>query len=152
MPIIFPDYLKSNNPNEPIVRLEDKQVKGASIVVNVSARNNIGANLRVEGYQTYVQSTDKTYVYTNTDLGQTAWDLIANWKVVGDNTYTEAFVGANTWVVVHNMNKYPSVMVVDTDGDHIEGFTIVYDSINQITLSFKAAGALTAVSGTVYTN
>ena len=149
---IFPGPVSHNNPNAPILKLDGKQVKGAAIIDTISNRNLINANLRVEGYQAYIQETDKTYVYTNTDLSQTAWDLITNWKVIGGDTYTETFENSNTWVINHYLNKYPTVMIVDSDNDIIEGATIVYNSVNQITLTFKAAGSLVQVSGTAYLN
>lgn len=149
---IFPGPVSHNNPNAPILKLDGKQVKGAAIIDTISNRNLINANLRVEGYQAYIQETDKTYVYTNTDLSQTAWDLITNWKVVGGDNYTETFENSNTWVINHYLNKYPTVMIVDSDNDIIEGATIVYNSVNQITLTFKAAGSLVQVSGTAYLN
>ena len=149
---IFPGPVSHNNPNAPILKLDGKQVKGAAIIDTISNRNLINANLRVEGYQAYIQETDKTYVYTNTDLSQTAWDLITNWKVIGGDTYTETFENSNTWVINHYLNKYPTVMIVDSDNDIIEGATIVYNSVNQITLTFKAAGSLVQVSRTAYLN
>lgn len=45
-----------------------------------------------------------------------------------------------TWTIAHNLGKYPSVTVMDSGGSVCEG-TIVYDSINQITLTFSAAFA-----------
>ena len=149
---IFPGPVSHNNPNAPILKLDGKQVKGAAIIDTISNRNGINANLRVEGYQAYIQETDKTYVYTNSDLSDTPWEAITNWKVIGGDTYTEAFENSNTWVINHYLNKYPIVMIVDSDNDIIEGATIVYNSVNQITLTFKAAGSLVQVSGTAYLN
>jgi hypothetical protein len=53
---------------------------------------------------------------------------------------------SDTWVILHNLNKYPSIEVVDT------GFTVViptvhYDSQNQITAIFGSA-----TSGKAYLN
>lgn len=149
---IFPGPVSHNNPNAPILKLDDKQVKGAAIIDTISSRNGISSSLRIEGYQAYVQSTDKVYVYTSDDMGQTAWNLITNWRVVGDNNYSETFENSNTWVINHYLNKYPTVMIVDSDNDIIEGATIIYNSVNQLTLTFIAAGALVQVSGTAYLN
>ena len=51
-----------------------------------------------------------------------------------------------TWVIVHNMNKYPSIEVVDT-GDSVIIPTIHYDNVNQITATFGSA-----TSGKAYLN
>lgn len=44
------------------------------------------------------------------------------------------------WVITHNLGKYPSVVVVDSGGAVCEG-SPVYDSINQVTVTFSAAFA-----------
>lgn len=51
-----------------------------------------------------------------------------------------------TWVIVHNLNKYPSIEVVDT-GDSVIIPTIHYDNLNQITATFGSA-----TSGKAYLN
>jgi hypothetical protein len=50
------------------------------------------------------------------------------------------------WIIAHNMNKKPSVTVVDT-GDSVVIPTIHYDSVNQITATFGSA-----TSGKAYLN
>jgi hypothetical protein len=51
-----------------------------------------------------------------------------------------------TWTVTHNMNKYPSINIVDTANDIIMG-EVRYNSLNQLTITFTAA-----VSGKAYLN
>lgn len=51
-----------------------------------------------------------------------------------------------SWVVIHNMNKYPSVSIVDTANDIIMG-EIKYNSLNQLTITFTAD-----ISGKAYLN
>ena len=51
-----------------------------------------------------------------------------------------------TWTVTHNMNKYPSINIVDTSNDIIMG-EVRYNSLNQLTITFTAA-----VSGKAYLN
>lgn len=53
---------------------------------------------------------------------------------------------ASTWVITHALNKFPSVMVVDSGGNWVMP-DIRYDSISQITVVFGAAA-----SGKVYLN
>jgi hypothetical protein len=50
------------------------------------------------------------------------------------------------WTVTHNLGKNPSVAVVDSAGTVVIG-QVDYDTINQITLTFKAA-----FSGKAYFN
>lgn len=53
---------------------------------------------------------------------------------------------ASVWTVVHTLNKFPSVTVVDSAGTTIIG-QVVYDSISQVTLTFTAP-----FSGKAYLN
>lgn len=43
-----------------------------------------------------------------------------------------------TWVIIHSMNRYPQVSVVDSAGSEVYG-DIKYDSANQLTVSFSSA-------------
>lgn len=51
--------------------------------------------------------------------------------------HTQGLASA-TWVIVHNLGKYPSVLVEDSTGDEVEG-AITYDSVDQMTITFSAA-------------
>ena len=65
----------------------------------------------------------------------------------GDKTFvfTQGSPSA-TWVILHNMNKYPSIEVVDT-GDSVVIPTVHYDNVNQMTATFGSA-----TSGKAYLN
>lgn len=56
----------------------------------------------------------------------------------GDSNYvhTQA-LASSTWTVDHNLGKYPSVSVVDSANDEVEG-GIKHVSINQLILTFSA--------------
>lgn len=47
-------------------------------------------------------------------------------------------VASASWVITHNMNKYPSVNIVDSANDEVTG-DVRYNSLNQITITFTAA-------------
>lgn len=55
-------------------------------------------------------------------------------------------VAASVWVVIHNMGKFPSVSIVDTANDQVEG-EVRYNSNNQLTITFTAP-----VAGKAYLN
>ena len=60
-----------------------------------------------------------------------------------DKNYVNAYVHeqsntAMTWQVNHNLGKYCSVTVVDSNDDVVIG-EIHYNSLNQVTLSFTAS-------------
>lgn len=58
---------------------------------------------------------------------------------------------ASTWVVTHNLNKFPSVTVVDSAGTHVSG-NITHDSINQTTITFISSGVPSPFSGKAFFN
>lgn len=65
----------------------------------------------------------------------------------GDLNYRHVQMSASTtWVIVHNLAKFPSVSIVDSIGDNIVG-DVIYDSGNQVTVTFSAA-----ISGEAYLN
>lgn len=53
---------------------------------------------------------------------------------------------SDTWAITHNMNKFPSVTVVDSAGDEVEG-NVNHISVNQLVITFSAA-----FSGRAYLN
>ena len=59
-----------------------------------------------------------------------------------DATYTHnqssSGGAATSWTITHNLNKFPSVTVIDTANSVIIG-KIEYNSVNQITITFKSA-------------
>lgn len=58
----------------------------------------------------------------------------------------EQQVASTTWTINHNMDKYPSVNIVDSANDEVTG-EVKYNSLNQITITFTAA-----FSGKAYLN
>jgi len=71
---------------------------------------------------------------------------------LSDKTYVhKQQSAASVWTITHNLNKYPSVTIVDS------GFTVVYGEIeylskNQLQVTFKEGNQLSAFSGEAYLN
>lgn len=57
--------------------------------------------------------------------------------VFGDLTYTQDFTVTSTVTVNHNLNKYPSVTVLDSTGGEVEG-DVNYVSLTQLLIQFAA--------------
>ena len=55
-------------------------------------------------------------------------------------------LATDTWVVAHNLGKYPAVQVVDSSGQMVIG-DVIHDSVNQLTITFSAI-----FSGEAYCN
>ena len=72
--------------------------------------------------------------------------------IIGDITYTHnQSTTSNTWTITHNLNRFPSVTVVDSADTIVYG-TVVYNSANQLTITFFQAGSALAFSGKAYLN
>lgn len=66
---------------------------------------------------------------------------------VDDVFYTHTQVSAsNSWVIIHNLGKKPSVTIVDS-GDNVVIGDVIYNSVDQLTVNFSAA-----FSGKAYLN
>lgn len=68
------------------------------------------------------------------------WDngtLKATTAVEDKTFYYEQPIASSEWVINHNMNKYPSVMVFDSANDEVHG-DIRYSSKDQIIITFSA--------------
>ena len=63
----------------------------------------------------------------------------------GTTTHTQGSASA-TWTITHNLNKFPSVTIVDSNEEQIFG-VVDYQSANTIVLTFSAA-----ISGKAYLN
>lgn len=63
----------------------------------------------------------------------------------GTTTHTQGSASA-TWTVTHNLNKFPSVTIVDSEEEQVFG-VVDYQSANTIVLTFSAA-----ISGKAYLN
>ena len=72
--------------------------------------------------------------------------------IIGDITFTHnQNTTSNTWTITHNLNRFPSVTVVDSGNTVVEG-TVVYNSNKQLTITFFSAGSPLAFSGKAYLN
>jgi hypothetical protein len=56
---------------------------------------------------------------------------------VEDKTYFHRqTIASDTWVIVHNLNKFPAVTVIDSAGCEVIG-DVTYDNENQVTIKFR---------------
>ena len=60
-------------------------------------------------------------------------------------------VAAHTWTITHNLNRFPSVTVIDS-GDTVVIGNIEYDSSNALTLKFYKKSVLVTFGGKAYLN
>ena len=95
------------------------------------------------GSKRAIDAKEKAFgtMYISTDEGKIYFDKSSNERIlVGEKDAKFDFlqnVASKSWVIVHNLNKYPSATVIDSAGTEVEGDR-VYDSLNQITINFSA--------------
>lgn len=62
--------------------------------------------------------------------------------IISSETYVfEQSIATEIWTIQHNLNKFPSCIVVDTAGTVQIPDDIIYNSSNQITIQFMSAFA-----------
>jgi hypothetical protein len=91
-----------------------------------------------ESYNRSVVDIDITSTTTNRSVKLTYRDntFISdnfNFAYIHDQS-----VPASSWSITHNLNKYPSVTIVDTANSEIIG-EVVYNNTNTLTLTFSAS-------------
>ena len=55
-------------------------------------------------------------------------------------------LAAKVWVITHNLNRYPSVVVIDSGNNLVLG-DVIYNSLSQLTITFTSE-----FSGKAYLN
>jgi len=72
--------------------------------------------------------------------------------IIGDITFTHNQNSTSaTWTITHNLNRFPSVTVVDSANTIVQG-TVVYNSNKQLTITFFEGGDPLAFQGKAYLN
>jgi hypothetical protein len=72
--------------------------------------------------------------------------------IIGEITYIHIQSStSNTWVINHDLHRFPSVTVVDTSDNIVQG-KVVYNSDKQLTITFFNAGSALAFQGKAYLN
>lgn len=64
-------------------------------------------------------------------------DLVEIEPVTGDRNYEQDFADASQLDITHNLGKRPSITVIDSAGDEVEG-DYSYPDFNNVSISFSA--------------
>ena len=126
--------------------VDDSNIRGSfRTVATIVDRNAIAVDKRKEGMQVYVTGTTTTYVL-GSDL--TTWTALTSGGGGPDiDSYVHTqVIASNVWNISHGMGIYPSVTVVDSGKNKVEG-EVQYVDENNITLTFTAI-----FSGQAYLN
>ena len=89
----------------------------------------------------YSALNTQTLIKTQKDLNQVFKDILlslANSNSIGDKNHThDQFNPSAEWVIPHNLNKKPSVTIIDTAGSEVKGAVDYMDSDVILTVSFN---------------
>ena len=89
----------------------------------------------------YLEDVDAGTIATGSTLGLDSSNKIVKYTKVDDKNFVhDQGSAASSWAVTHNLNKFPSVTVVDTAGSVVVG-QVAYNSANQVTLTFRSSFA-----------
>ena len=79
-------------------------------------------------------------------------ETVMHKPIIGNITYTHNQNStSDTWVITHNLNRFPSVTVVDSANTIVQG-TVVYNSNKQLTITFFANESALVFQGKAYLN
>lgn len=109
----------------------------------ISADDNTIVNLGVKNFK------DGTVLDSVRVSGEASDNNLVTEKAVANALSTFIFeqaIASDTWIVKHNLNRYPSIFTVDSAGTQFMT-EIHYDSPNQLTVSLNGA-----TTGKVYLN
>jgi len=72
--------------------------------------------------------------------------------IIGNITYTHNQSStSDTWVVNHNLHRFPSVTVIDSGNTIVQG-SVTYNSNKKLTITFFSGGSALSFSGKAYLN
>lgn len=69
--------------------------------------------------------------------GVTAWNSLPYFEADKNFVFTQGSPAA-VWIVAHNLNKFPSAVIIDSGGNEVEGEINHVDN-NNLTISFSNA-------------
>jgi hypothetical protein len=129
---IWPENAQPLFSNAMVGRLTAKS--GDQLTISIISGNREGSNTRT------VQVNDQV---ANTITPKALTD-IEGAVDTADKNHTQSFTAVSTVNVVHNLGKYPSIVIFDSAGDQVEAH-IDHVSMNELNVYFSApfTGVLT---------
>lgn len=106
-----------------------------SVVENPTISLTHSKEMVVTGTIVYVNDVRMAEVYFTSDP-QTQIDDIRS-QMQTSYVHTQS-TPATTWTITHNLNRFPSVTIVDTTDSEVVG-DVHYKNANEITLTFSRA-------------
>jgi len=100
MPVLFPDNLKHNNANRPVLDIGNNQVKGMGIFASVADRNALDSTIQTDGFLALTNDggSYRAYVFTGS-----TWNQTDNWTEVGGDAALPS--GSNFSILVRDSSN-----------------------------------------------
>lgn len=105
-------------------------------VTTIIERDAIPQERRSIGMAVYVQDDDTIYILKG-GTGNNNWKALNTGESSTTYTHTQG-IASQTWLIVHNMNKKPSITIVDSADSIVEG-EVQYVDENRALVTFKSA-------------
>lgn len=119
MPVLFPDNVKHNNDDRPILDLNNNQVKGLGIFASVSDRDSLDSTIRTDGFLalTQVDSQYKAFVYTGNTWGSTdSWTEVGGDALPAGSNFSVLVRDATNAVAFDTTPRVSAVAVFNSSG------------------------------------
>ena len=117
MSLKYPDILEHNNPNNPL--MDVNQLEGVSIINLLTERDIIPIAKRKGGHFVISKIEEKAYIYTGTTLNDIDWDNASNWTECGgsiDGTFISP-----TGVNINTVTPYIVTSAGDIGWNAVDG-------------------------------
>ena len=93
----------------------------------------------IEELNINVEPVEDISISSNEDIEDVSIDVSDDIVVLPDKNYLHTqTIASDTWIIVHNLNKYPAVSVMNSAGEEVVG-EVTYDNVNQVTIKFVGA-------------
>ena len=107
-----------------------------AINIDLLTNDNINIEFADECVKNYPALADKPRYNGKVLLGDMDAEYLG---IVEDKNYVHnQTVASDEWIVVHNLNKYPAVSIIDSANNEVVG-EVIYDNVNQVTIKFVSA-------------
>jgi len=154
MPLNFPDILRHNNPNNPL--MAQTSLRGLAFpVAQLSDTGSVPVNKRDVGAILFATASQEYYAYYGTTSSSADWDNPANWKtIINSNSYrTGSFSGSFTGdgSGLLRVGEIDKVFYVAEDGDdNNDGKTLnsAFRTIKRASIAVSASVALYSTPST----
>ena len=94
--------------------------------------------MEYEDLQTLLESVDELDFSLSDNSDDINISVSDDVLITDKNYFHNQTTSSDTWVIVHNLNKYPAVSIIDSAGDEVVG-EITYNNLNQVTIKFAGA-------------